>query len=94
MAVVPEDHQVSVGELPAVGHPQDQAMFHFAAAHLQIELLEGVGDVPRELKVSTWVQGHVVGQLHRGGGGGGSSPGGAGSRIYLVGGYQDHHQGG
>lgn len=44
--------------------------------------------------MSTGVKGHVVGQQQGGGGGGGSSPGGAGSRIYLVGGYQDHHQGG
>lgn len=93
---VPEHHQVGVGELPLVGHPQQHALVEVGHPQLHVDLLGGVADVPGQVDVSTGVEGHVEGhgerrerargpRFHAG-----QVDGDGGS---LVGRHQDHHEG-
>ncbi|TNN70720.1 Sarcosine dehydrogenase, mitochondrial [Liparis tanakae] len=61
----PEHHQVSVGQLPAVGHPQDHAVFDVCHPQLHVDLLVGVADVPGQLEVPLWVKRHAEGHGER-----------------------------
>ena len=95
-SVVPQNHQVGVGQLPAVGHAQQHAVLYVGHRQLKVDLLRGVADVPGQLEVTAGVQWHVEGHGQsrgRGGPGAGRGVQGVdGSGRGLVRRHQDENQ--
>jgi len=56
---LPQHHQVSIGQLTPVRHPQDHTMSELCHPQLHVNLLVGVADVPGQLELPAWVKGHM-----------------------------------
>ena len=93
---VPQHHQVGVGQLPAVRHPQHHAVFKLCHPQLHVNLLVGVADVPGQLELPAWVEGHAEGHGERRETAGGGLQVGHFHSIAgrLIRSYQDDHQSG
>lgn len=92
-AGVPQYHQVGVGQLPLVRHPQQHALFEVSDPQLHVNLLIGVADVPGQVEFSTWVEGHTEGHGERWE----RARGGRFGHIHgvhgrLIRSHQDHHE--